>query len=77
MVPLIQTILGTNTCSMETLRKILFREVKTVRVSETFSEPEMATDFLENNLKKLNRLVQKGRDSFAKYENDIRELVLK
>lgn len=77
MVSFIQTILGTNTCSMETLRKILFRDVKTVRVSETFSEPEMATDFLENNLKKLNRLVQKGRDSFAKCESDIRELLLK
>jgi len=65
-VSLIQKILGTNTCSMETLRSILFDNVKTVRISETFNEPEMATDLLETNLKKLNRLVQKGRDSFGK-----------
>lgn len=74
-VPFIQKILGTNTCSMETLRFILFGNVKTVRISETFNEPEMATDLLEKNLKKLNRLVQKGRDSFAKNEKAIRELL--
>jgi predicted patatin/cPLA2 family phospholipase len=74
-VALIQKILGTNTCSMETLRAILFGNVKTVRISDTFNEPELATDFLENNLKKLNRLVQKGRDSFAKNEQSVRDLL--
>jgi patatin-like phospholipase/acyl hydrolase len=74
-VPFIQKILGTNTCSMETLRFILFGNVKTVRISETFNEPEMATDLLEKDLKKLNRLVQKGRDSFAKNEQALKELL--
>jgi uncharacterized protein len=60
---------------METLRSILFGNVKTVRISDTFNEPELATDFLENNLKKLNRLVQKGRDSFAKNEQAVRDLL--
>lgn len=74
-VPFIQKILGTNTCSMETLRLVLFGDVATVRISETFNEPEMATDFLENDLGKLNRLVQKGRDSFAKNEQRLREIL--
>jgi len=38
----------------------LFDNVKTVRISETFNEPEMATDLLETNLKKLNRLFKKA-----------------
>jgi patatin-like phospholipase/integrase-like protein len=44
-VPFIQKILGTNTCSMETLRFILFSNVQTVRINETFNEPELATIF--------------------------------
>jgi len=74
-VSFIQKILGTNTCSMETLRSILFGDVKTIRISETFHEPEMATDLLEKDLRKLNRLIQKGRDSFAKNEPALRELL--
>jgi patatin-like phospholipase/acyl hydrolase len=74
-VRLIQKILGINTCSMETLRGILFGGVQSVRVSETFNEPELATDFLEHDLTKLNRLIEKGRDSFAKNEAAIRKLL--
>jgi predicted acylesterase/phospholipase RssA len=75
-VPFIQKILGINTCSMETLRGILFDDkVKTVRISETFDEPGMATDLLEHDQTKLNRLLQKGRDSFGKNERAIRELL--
>jgi patatin-like phospholipase/acyl hydrolase len=74
-VPFIQKILGVNTCSMETLRGILFNNVRTIRISETFNEPEMATDLFEHDLRKLNRLIQKGRDSFAKHEGAIRELL--
>jgi patatin-like phospholipase/acyl hydrolase len=74
-VALIQKILGTNTCSMETLRLVLFADVDAIRISDNFSEPEMATDFLENDLRKLNRLVQKGRDSFRKNESRLRELL--
>jgi patatin-like phospholipase/acyl hydrolase len=74
-VPFIQKILGINTCSMETLRAILFSRIRSVRISDTFNEPEMATDFLEHDLTKLNRLVQKGRDSFAKNEAAIRALL--
>lgn len=76
-VPFIQKILSVNTCSMETLRGILFNNVDTVRISEVFNEPEMATDLLECDLTKLNRLTQKGRASFAKYESAIKNLLLK
>jgi len=65
----LQKLMGTNTHSMEVLRSILFKNVPTIRISDTFKEPELATDFLEHDLTKLNRLVQKGRLSFGTYEN--------
>lgn len=64
----LQRILGTNTCSMEVLRQILFKNVPTIRISDAFVEPEMATDLLEHDLTKLNRLVQKGRISYQQNE---------
>jgi len=72
----LQKILGTNTCSMEVLRSILFKEVRAVRINDSFVEPEMATDLLEHDLNKLNRLVQKGRLSFAKHEEKLKEYLL-
>lgn len=71
----LQKVLGTNTCSMEVLRGILFKNVETIRISDSFVEPEMATDLMEHDLNKLNRLVQKGRLSFAAYEEGLKGFV--
>ena len=71
----LQKILGVNTCSMEVLRSILFKDVPTIRISGAFVEPEMATDLLEHDLNKLNRLVQKGRLSYAENETKIKEFL--
>jgi len=71
----LQKMLDTNTRSMEILGGILFKDIPTVRIHDPFSEPDMATDLLEHNLKKLNRLVQKGRDSFRKHEDKIAEFL--
>jgi len=76
-VRLLQKTLNVNTLSMEQLRTILFGDVSTVRISEAFSTPEMATDLMEHNLAKLNMLYQRGRESFAKHEADIRDLLAK
>jgi uncharacterized protein len=71
----LQKVLGTNTCSMEILRRILFKDVPTIRISDSFVEPEMATDLLEHDLNKLNRLVQKGRLSFAANEVRLKDFL--
>lgn len=71
----LQKILGTNTCSMEGLRGVLFKDVPTIRISETFAEPTMATDLLEHDLSKLNRLIQKGRSSYALNEVALKGLL--
>ena len=60
---------------MDVLRKILFKQVPTIRISDFFVEPEMATDLLEHDALKLNRLVQKGRLSFAAHETQLKEFL--
>lgn len=75
-VQLLQKTLEINTQSMDKLREILFKDVATVRISDTFEQPEMATDLMEHNLDKLNILRQRGSESFASREARLRELLL-
>jgi predicted acylesterase/phospholipase RssA len=75
-VQLLQKTLNINTISMDTLRSVLFKEVETLRISDTFEKPEMATDLLEHNLTKLNLLFQRGRESFAKQEEQLKQFLL-
>jgi uncharacterized protein len=70
---LLQKTMEINTQSMEQLREVLFKTIKTVRISDTFSQPEMATDFMEYDLRKLDILWQRGRESFASREGLLRE----
>jgi predicted acylesterase/phospholipase RssA len=74
-VQLLQKTLNVNTLSMEQLRTILFKDVRAVRINDTFERPEMATDFLESDLKKLNLLYQRGGESFASHEAALKELL--
>jgi len=69
----LQKILGINTCSMEVLGNILFKDVPKIRINGAFTEPAMATDLFEHDLNKLNRLVQKGRLSYAEHELKLKE----
>lgn len=72
-VQLLQKTLNVNTVSMEQLTTILFKNIWTVRINEHFEKPEMATDLMESNLRKLNLLYQRGIDSFAAHEAKIKQ----
>jgi uncharacterized protein len=61
---------------MDQLREILFKDIPTVRISDTFERPEMATDLMEHNLDKLNLLRQRGSESFASREEKLREFLM-
>ncbi|WP_321846436.1 patatin-like phospholipase family protein [Paraburkholderia bannensis] len=74
-IELSQKILEVNTKSMEQLRSLLFDDVQTVRVSDMFDVPELATDFLEHDLKKLDLIWQRGRESFARKERVLTEML--
>lgn len=75
-VKLLQKTLEINTQSMDQLRAILYKHIPTIRISETFERPEMATDFMEYDLTKLNILLQRGTASFAKEEQKLKEFLL-
>jgi len=75
-VQLLQKTLEVNTESMEQLRTILFKDVPSIRISDTFEKPDMATDLFEHNLTKLNILRQRGVESFASRESELKKLLI-
>lgn len=74
-VQLLQKTLNVNTFSMEQLRTILFKDIWTVRINDTFERPEMATDLMESNLAKLNSLYQRGGASYANHEAELKNMM--
>lgn len=74
-VRLLQKTLEINTQSMDQLRSNLFKDIPTIRISDTFEKPEMATDLFEHNLDKLNILRQRGSESFASREEQLHEFL--
>jgi patatin-like phospholipase/acyl hydrolase len=74
-VRLLQKALEINTQSMDQLRYVLFGDLRTVRISNRYTQPEMATDLFEHDLKKLDQLWQRGRDSFGEHERSLMEFM--
>ncbi len=74
-VQLLQKTMEINTQSMDQLRAILFNDAPTIRISDTFAQPEMATDLFEHDLAKLNLLRQRGAESFAAREAELRQFL--
>ena len=71
-VRLLQKTMEINTQSMEQLRAILYNDIQTVRVNDIFQQPEMAADLMEYDLLKLNKLRQRGMQSYADKEAEIK-----
>jgi predicted patatin/cPLA2 family phospholipase len=75
-VQLAQKTFEINKKSLEQLQAILFKNIYTVRIDDTFETPEMATDIFEHNLSKLNQLRQRGGESFSKREQELSKILL-
>lgn len=75
-VQLLQKTMEINTQSMEKLRTVLYHDVPTIRISDTFETEDMATSFVEYDLDKLNLLHQCGRESYANYEAQLQSMLL-
>src|SRR5208282_823636 len=58
--------------TIDQLRVVLFPQVSCVRVSDAYPQPEYATVLLEADEAKLRKLFTLGRESYAKYEREIR-----
>lgn len=72
-VQLLQKTMEINTQSMDQLRKVLFDDVATVRIHQEFTQPELATDLLESDLEKLNKLWARGATSFRDHETKLKD----
>ena len=71
----LQKAMEISTQSMDQLRKVLFRDVETIRIHAKYTQPEMATDMLEVDMEKLGLLWQRGRDSARDAEAGLRKLL--
>jgi patatin-like phospholipase/acyl hydrolase len=71
----LQKTMEISTQSMDQLRKVMFREIRTVRIHAKYTQPEMATDMLEVDLDKLGLLWQRGRDCARDAEDDLRTIL--
>jgi uncharacterized protein len=75
-VELMQKVMEINTQSMDQLRAIMFKNVPTIRINDSFPEPHMATDLFEHDKKRLNDLFIRGRESYAKVEQNLKKFLL-
>lgn len=72
----LQKAMEISTQSMDQFRKVLFREVETIRIHTRYTQPDMATDMLEVDLEKLDLLWQRGRDCARDSEADLRKFLM-
>lgn len=70
-VHILQKTLNVSANTTEIQTKLLLPQVPHIRVSDRYESPELAMDFLESDVGRLNLLVQKGRESFAAREKEI------
>lgn len=71
VVQILQRTLNVSSNTIEVQTKLLLPHVPSIRVSDRHDKPELALDFLESNLSKLDLLVQQGRASFSSREVQI------
>jgi hypothetical protein len=63
-------------CTISDAVQALRKDIPTIRISDTFQKPDMATDLFEHNLDKLNILRQRGSESFASREAQFKDFLL-
>ena len=67
------TLLKTGSNTVEELRKLIFGDIRTVRIDDVFADDIYRTDFVEADPAKLQKVFQLGRKSFENREGDLRE----
>lgn len=73
-VQLFEKMLKSNGNTTEILIKLLFGNIPSVRINDTFNQPQYGTNMVERNASKLKLLHQLGRDSFGKHEDQVKAL---
>lgn len=70
-----ERVLNSSTNSNSIISKLLFPDLDMLRISDSFPEPKHGTNMFEYDLQKLNKMIQLGRSSYAKYEKEIIKLL--
>lgn len=70
-----ERIMNASTNSNTVIAKLLFPNLDMLRISDSFPEPKHGTNMFEYDLNKLNKMIQLGRSSYAKYEKQIINLL--
>ena len=73
--PTFTMLLNTSSNTVEELRKLLFRDIRTLRTNDATTEERYTTDFLENKSQKLELIFQFGRESYREQETEIEQLL--
>ena len=71
---LFEKVVSANTNTVEQLRQVLFPDVQAVRVNDAFTDNQYSTNFLESDKDKLQKLMDLGRESFGRYEENVKTL---
>ncbi len=71
---LFEKVISANTNTIEQLRQVLFPDVQVVRVNDAFTDDQYATNFLESDKNKLQKLMDLGRESFGRHEENVKTL---
>jgi predicted patatin/cPLA2 family phospholipase len=71
----VEKVLTANTNSNTIISKLLFPNLNMLRISDSFPEPKHGTNMLESDLKKLRKMIQLGRSSYAKHEKQLENLL--
>lgn len=69
--------LAINSNTVETMRKLFFKDIACVRIDSTYADSRYATDLVEADLKKLNQLFVLGRESYSQFEPEIDKIFRK
>ncbi|WP_271394146.1 patatin-like phospholipase family protein [Aequorivita sinensis] len=75
IVKFIERVLLSSTNTNVILTKLIYPHVQLVRLNDTYNEPEYGTNMVEQNLDKLEKLFQLGRDCYAKNEKEINNIL--
>ncbi len=75
IVKFIDRVLLSSSNTNVILTKLIYPDVKLVRLNDTYNEPEYGTNMVEQNTEKLEKLFQLGRDCYAKKENEINRML--
>ncbi|MFH1846938.1 MAG: type I restriction endonuclease [Candidatus Omnitrophota bacterium] len=64
----IPDIMEINANTTGVIAEMLFKDVKILRIDKTFTHPSLRTNFLENDVAKLEKLFGQGKTTFGEFE---------